>query len=95
MEAKHTKGEWISSGYRVDVDVADGLSGICEMSDWMEECEMKANAKLIAAAPELLEACIIAKIDTEMLLDGSADFTNENLLATIENLEKAIKKATE
>lgn len=58
METKHTKGGWISLGYRVDVDVADGLSGICEMADWMSEQEMEANAKLIAAAPSLLEACI-------------------------------------
>ncbi len=53
---KHTKGDWVSLGYRVDVDVADGLSGICEMSDWMGEDEMKANAALISAAPDLLEA---------------------------------------
>lgn len=53
---KHTQGEWVSSGYRVDVDVADGLSGICEMCGWMSESEMEANAKLIAAAPDLLKA---------------------------------------
>jgi hypothetical protein len=55
MKTKHTKGEWLNLGYRVDVDVADGMSGICEMSDWMPEEEMEANSKLIAAAPELLE----------------------------------------
>jgi len=55
---KHTKGEWINLGYRVDVDIADGLSGICEMSNWMDKKEMEANAKLIAAAPEMLEALI-------------------------------------
>jgi len=54
----HTQGDWINLGYRVDVDIADGLSGICEMSDWMDKEEMESNAKLIAAAPELLEACI-------------------------------------
>lgn len=53
---KGTQGEWINLGYRIDVDVADGLSGICEMSDWMGEEEMKANAKLIAASKDLLEA---------------------------------------
>ena len=61
MKTKHTKGEWLNLGYRVDVDVADGMSGICEMSDWMPEEEMEANAKLIAAAPELLNACLAAK----------------------------------
>ena len=53
---KHTQGEWINLGYRIDVEIADGLSGICEMSEWMEEEEMEANCKLMAAAPELLEA---------------------------------------
>ncbi len=53
--ATHTQGDWINLGYRVDVDVADGLSGICEMSDWMESEEMEANAKLVAAAPDMLE----------------------------------------
>lgn len=80
---KFTKGEWISSGYRVDVDIADGLSGICEMSDWMPEEQMEANAKLIAAAPELLEACIEALrfVDVEE--------------PAYDKLRSAIKKATE
>lgn len=56
MTQRHTPGPWINGGYRIDVDRADGLSGICEMLDWMGEDEMKANAALIAAAPELLRA---------------------------------------
>lgn len=83
---KFTKGEWINLGYRVDVDIADGLSGICEMSDWMPEEQMEANAKLIAAAPELLEAC-------EKALDT---LENENIFGQVRLLlAVAIKKATE
>jgi len=52
-----TKKEWINLGYRVDVDVADGLSGICEMSDWMGEEEMKSNASLIADAGNTYQEC--------------------------------------
>ena len=55
----------------------------------------KANAKLIAAAPELLQACISAMQDTIMLLNETAEFTPENLESTIEVLSNAIKKATE
>ena len=55
MEKKFTKGKWHNLGYRVDVDIADGLSGICEMSNWMDKKEMEANAKLIAAAPEMID----------------------------------------
>ncbi len=56
LKKKFTEGSWISVGYRIDTYRAWGLSGICEMSDWMDDAEMEANAKLIAAAPELLEA---------------------------------------
>jgi len=86
---KHTQGDWINLGYRVDVDIADGLSGICEMSDWMDKEEMEANAKLIAAAPELLEALKSAR--TEMLKVG----VNYDNASTYNIIDKAIKKATE
>ena len=86
---KFTKGEWINLGYRVDVDIADGLSGICEMSDWMTEEEMEANAKLIAAAPELLQVSIkcLQWCNSAM----SPEFVNKLRIEA----ETAIKKATE
>lgn len=83
MELKITKGEWISSGYRVDVDIADGLSGICEMCGWMSESEMEANAKLIAAAPELLEALLNIENDDNRIPANIWEVRNQ-----------AIKKAT-
>jgi hypothetical protein len=52
------------------------------------------NARLIAAAPELLEACKTALKDTEMLLSGECDATDENYNATITVLMDAIQKAT-
>lgn len=61
MKDNHTPGPWIDLEYRIDVDVCGGLSGICELSDWMGEEEMKANATLIASAPELLEALVYAR----------------------------------
>ena len=61
---KHTSLPWINIGYRIDVDIADGLSGICEMSDWMGKEKMEANAEFIVRSAnshyELLEACKIA-----------------------------------
>ncbi len=84
-----TQGDWINLGYRVDVDIADGLSGICEMSDWMDKEEMESNAKLIAAAPEMLEALKSAR--REMLKTG-VNYDNANAYNMI---DKAIKKATE
>ena len=87
----HTKGDgWISSGYRVDVDIADGLSGICEMSDWMDKKEMNANAQLIAAAPDLLVACKQIVNEYEKYYDECSNFlTRSNLDA----LKQAINKA--
>lgn len=81
---KHTQGEWINLGYRVDVDIADGLSGICEMSDWMQKEEMEANAKLIAAAPELLEQLI--KV-VNAIEDGSIN--RDHIAAAKELINKA------
>jgi len=88
---KGTKGDWINLGYRVDVDVADGLSGICEMSDWMEEEEMKANAKLIAASKDLLEALQILLKEARQ----NSFKLNKHLLDTPaeQKAQKAINKA--
>jgi len=62
METKHTKGEWIfekesqiySNGIGIFIKSRKDNSTICHMA-----CESDldvANAKLISAAPELLEA---------------------------------------
>lgn len=88
MKTKFTKGEWVSLGYRVDVDIADGLSGICEMSNWMSVEEMNANAKLIAAAPEMLK--MIVALSNQLKghdLTLSDDFT-------LTDAEKLIEKIT-
>ena len=93
METKFTNGEWIDLGYRVDVDVADGLSGICEMSDWMNKEEMEANAKLIAAAPELLKSLMRIISDANIMRIGeSGDFVKVNINSINDGI-KAINKA--
>jgi hypothetical protein len=62
METKFTKGKWIIDG--IDV-IAENGQTICQVYDadctHISEMNMKvveANAKLIAAAPELLEFAI-------------------------------------
>lgn len=94
METKFTKGEWIDLGYRVDVDVVDGLSGICEMSDWMNKKEMEANAKLIAAAPDIFNA-LIDLINLKYYKDqfGKDEYYSINNPIVWESAKKAIKKA--
>lgn len=58
------------------------------MSDWMEECEMKANAKLIAAAPDLLKSL-------QECVKAMKIVTSSAIKPFIERAEQAIKKATE
>jgi len=59
---KHTPGPWeavdLSEGERTKFSIIHNgpLTYVTDNGDGMENCE--ANAKLIAAAPELLEACV-------------------------------------
>ena len=89
MEAKHTKNEWICKGSYRRVATNESLLDefeICKISGNHSEGEIIANAKLIAAAPELLEALqeIMDSPQSMQLLNGQR-FKALN----------AIKKATE
>jgi len=92
-ETKFTKGDWnISPSKLVVVDKYGEAIADC---DWTTETyftkeEMEANAKLIAAAPELLEALIFCQsvIKTQGMFDLSERMA-------FDKAELAIKKATE
>ena len=88
MEKKFSKGEWISLGTMVCVDVADGISSICEMSKWMSGKEVIYNSQLIAAAPELLEALIA-------LVNGCLSDSESDKVVSLRKAKQIIKKATE
>jgi hypothetical protein len=51
MHTKHTPGPWIVTGNFIDCDTPP-----CRIAVALASPEMEANARLIAAAPELLEA---------------------------------------
>lgn len=94
METKHTKGEWKVTTNEYN-DVAP-LFIQCKSSILADvhkninnQQESIANAKLIAAAPELLEACIIA-----LKYFNGFDSPEQNE-AAFHALNNAIKKATE
>lgn len=88
---KHTKGSWFASGRdiiampsQIKIAKVDGVS----MHDAeLGHPEMEANARLIAAAPDLLEAAKKA-VDTLHVL-GETIVVEEAVSA----LEKAIKSA--
>lgn len=105
---KHTPGPWFyetipgntivpiysSANVRIRIGHADLPSGLSE--DTYKENE--ANAKLIAAAPELLEAAIAALAEIDAcygLLKISLSRERRAQNRPISLLEAAIKKATE
>jgi len=90
---KHTKEPWelsddgfIYSGY---VRIADPHCSQLDIN------EREANAKLIAAAPELLEALQDLVEDVLSYSGGSDEFTREDAEDLVKDAIKVIKKATE
>lgn len=96
MEKKYTKGPWeIGSddtnehGVKtIDIDAPGaGVESLCTIYDCEFNEEGPANSKLIAVAPELLEAAQFAvKVIYENKLDNQ-------LPKTLSELENAINKA--
>jgi len=92
MTAKHTPGPWAVRTIDqslATVETQDGEYNICTAAqlrgdDWQtEHAERKANARLIAAAPELLEAL-------QFVMTASG----EQLGTAFEQAQAAIAKAT-
>lgn len=116
MKTKHTPGPWeietvpIESRGGSDTCHKIGPFNACIYDDWVprekgiSEEENNANAKLIAAAPELLEALndFYTLIDSgDLVRDISKDndftyFTRQGIRITnaIVSMNEAIKKAT-
>ena len=57
MQTKHTQGEWTPQIGTLTTSIRDERNiAICEIKNLSLPNEFEANAKLIAAAPDLLEA---------------------------------------
>lgn len=86
MKEKFTKGEWVSTGVQVGVeDKSDTQSygmimSICHIDAYDFPEDWKANAHLIAAAPEMYE-------ELKNLLDPSMHWED------YERIEKLLAKA--
>jgi len=110
---KHTKGKWeviYVSGIATGVGIKEeniSLSGtyweaivntvLPKTDGEYEDSNIEANAKLIAAAPELLEACNFEELYSELMSNEvkMPARIRELVLQQIRNSREAIKKATE
>jgi hypothetical protein len=77
---KHTKGPWKIDEYG-DISSSRGIKVV------IDENMKKANARLIASAPDLLEAC---KFTLTCIKENWSDLSNAGAM-----LEQAISKAEE
>ncbi len=84
---RHTSGEWTQRGNIITAQIEDrenvAIMYLPKGDTPNSRTEALANARLIAAAPELLEAC-------EAALDG-----NDEHRKVVAKLRAAIAKATE
>ena len=101
MKTKHTPGPWTFDGVGSHFSVfvrdyqEDDNGDICQVNEpqnYPDE-EAKANAQLIAAAPEMLEELEHALSGLRILSGSMPD--HKGLKQDIARVEKVIQKATE
>ena len=92
MKTLHTPGPWFAIQYanQWNIQSKDGYEGaLTNVLDEDEDVNAEANARLIAAAPELLEALIMC-----LNLVGAAANESEPARNAWEKAKVAIAKAT-
>ena len=91
MKTNHTQGEW-----SISVDQFDNYN-IISNGHYLGEARTKADAQLIAAAPDLLNACqsLVNYFEMDYVLNGKIVDNPPNFLITnYEIAKEAINKAT-
>lgn len=97
MKTQHTPGPWMPPDSSRDLTIWATKNGKTELiastntNQWCKEDEANANARLISAAPELLEVAITLRDMLSGLYHGIAWFSKEEE----EKIHAAIAKATE
>ena len=89
----HTPGPWTAHrcehGWHIGPQ-PDGVCTIHDNADGSRMAEHTANARLIAAAPDLLAACNVARVALEAAVGNAAQ-----LDVAIEAIDAAVVKAVE
>ena len=95
METKHTQGEWSVSktvnDYAIHTEGSPkDIALVYEYSRAIPKEEAEANAKLIAAAPDLLQSLrqFIHSVQHEGVING-------RVVCAVRNAEDIIRKATQ
>jgi hypothetical protein len=96
-QAKYTPGPWCRAtdmGQVGSIEFADGtvIAQAQQLPGDPFHAQRNANARLIAAAPEMLEALIL--LEAEMVLSGNAESRDYGWKPAIEQTRAAILKAT-
>jgi len=86
MKTQHTKGNWSYKSNGTFFVIEPNIANMLTLKDFEEQ---EANAKLIAAAPELLDALLEALDQLESWNQESED------TFTMKRIKEVIKKATE
>jgi hypothetical protein len=80
----HTPGPWLARMEDHTIFVGTGTQNVAEViPDTMDEAELRANARLIAAAPDLLAAL------QTLLADMEAEYRDRNGDADHDGMDKA------
>ena len=87
MNTKHTPGPWTIDGKNIKHYTDNGFTKVARVGDYMAARNDEANARLIAAAPELLEAAIA-------YVQADKDGNNTRSRIAMKQLRAAIAKAT-
>jgi len=103
MKTKHTPGEWVFKEWKQEgtdfyhirskKEFTDLIATVHRWKGYIDKREAEANAKLIAAAPDMLDALMVAKAHLEYAIEFGAGAGGES--KAIEIIDRAIKKATE
>lgn len=89
----HSSGYWYDSDGQIVQEKTGKTIAIIPYFDKSNQ-EHKANARLMATAPELLESLVSAKINIEEMMNEEAEISKDNFMAIINMIERAIISAT-